>query len=101
MRNPNNAPTSRGPTSETTNSAGDQNQALQRFGVGNWAALAILLIFLGLATAFAVYVWNQLEGVDISTQGWIAMSLGIIFTAAIGIGLMALIFYSNRKNYDR
>lgn len=97
MRNPNDAPTSR----EAITSAGDQKPQSQRFGVGNWAALAILLIFLGLATAFAVYVWNQLEGVDISTQGWIAMSLGIIFTAAIGIGLMALIFYSNRKDFDR
>ena len=97
MRNPNDAPTSR----EAITNAGDQKPELHRFGVGNWAALAILLIFLGLATAFAVYVWNQLEGVDISTQGWIAMSLGIIFTAAIGFGLMALIFYSNRKNYDR
>lgn len=97
MRTPNDAPNFR----ETTNSAGDQKAELHRFGVGNWAALAILLVFLGLATAFAVYVWNQLEGVDISTQGWIAMGLGITFTAAIGIGLMVLIFYSSRRNYDR
>jgi hypothetical protein len=72
-----------------------------RFGTGNWTALAVLLGFLGVAIAFAVYIWNQLEGVDISPQGWIAMSLGIIFTAAVGVGLMALVFYSSRRNYDR
>lgn len=73
----------------------------QRFGTGNWTALAILFGFLAVAIAFAVYIWNQLDGVDISTQGWIAMSLGILFTTAVGVGLMALIFYSSRRNYDR
>jgi len=29
------------------------------------------------------------------------MSLGILFTAAIGVGLMTLIFYSSRRNYDQ
>jgi hypothetical protein len=29
------------------------------------------------------------------------MSLGILFTAVVGIGLMVLIFYSSRKNYDQ
>jgi hypothetical protein len=97
MRNPSDAP----PFRETTNTAAGQKSELRRFGVGNWAALAVLLIFLGLATAFAVYVWTELGDTDISTQGWVAMALGIIFTAAIGIGLMTLIFYSNRRNYDQ
>lgn len=97
MRNPSDAPSFR----ETTNSAGAQKTELRRFGIGNWAAIAVLLLFLGLAIAFAVYVWTQIGGVDISTQGWVAMGLGILFTAAIGIGLMTLIFYSSRRNYDR
>jgi hypothetical protein len=97
MRNPSDAP----PFRETINTAAGQKSELRRSGVGGWAALAILLIFLGMATAFAVYVWTQLGDTDISTQGWVAMALGVIFTAAIGIGLMTLIFYSNRRNYDQ
>jgi hypothetical protein len=72
-----------------------------RFGLGNWAAVVILLGCLAAAVGFAVYVWNQLSDVAISRQGWIAMSLGILFTAVVGIGLMVLIFYSSRKNYDQ
>lgn len=79
----------------------DKSSERRRFGAGNWAALAILLGFLAIAIAFAVYIWNQLAGVDISGQGWIAMALGIVFTVAIGVGLMALTFYSSRRNYDR
>jgi len=35
-----------------------------------------------------------------STHGNIAMTFGIFFSLAIGIGLMALIFYSSRAGYD-
>lgn len=34
---------------------------------------------------------------DISAAGYVAMAFGIVFTLALGIGLMALIFYSNRR----
>lgn len=79
----------------------EQKGALTRFGVGNWAAVIILLGCLAAAVGFAIYVWHELSDVAISRQGWIAMSLGIVFTAVVGIGLMALIFYSSRKNYDQ
>jgi len=78
-----------------------QKGALARFGLGNWAAIVILIGGLVAAVGFAVYVWTQLSDVAISRQGWIAMSLGIFFTAVVGIGLMALIFYSSRQNYDQ
>jgi hypothetical protein len=29
------------------------------------------------------------------------MGLGIVFTILVGGGLMALVFYSNRNNYDQ
>jgi hypothetical protein len=35
-----------------------------------------------------------------STAGWIAMLLGVIATLGLGIGLMALVFISNRRGYD-
>jgi hypothetical protein len=35
-----------------------------------------------------------------SGHGWIAMSLGIVFSLAVGVGLMSLVFYSSRRGYD-
>jgi len=33
--------------------------------------------------------------------GWFFLVLGIVFTIALGAGLMALVFYSSRHDYDR
>jgi hypothetical protein len=76
-------------------------RALRQFGSGGWLVIPVLLVFLAGAIGFAFYIWHQLADVQISVQGWIAMALGILFTAIIGIGLMALVFYSSRKNYDQ
>ena len=35
-----------------------------------------------------------------STNGYVAMALGIIFSTVLGCGLMALLFYSSRHGYD-
>jgi hypothetical protein len=35
-----------------------------------------------------------------STNGWIAMGLGILATLGLGVGLMALVFYSHRQGRD-
>ena len=40
------------------------------------------------------------DDVEMSMHGYIAMALGIGFTLVVGIGLMALVFYSSRKGYD-
>jgi hypothetical protein len=61
------------------------------------AALASLL---GLALFAAHRTWVALEGVAISTSGLIALGLGIFLTVALGVGLMFLVFYSNRRGYD-
>jgi hypothetical protein len=39
--------------------------------------------------------------VAVSTNGKIAMLLGIVVTTLLGAGLMALVFWSSRKGYDR
>ncbi len=33
-------------------------------------------------------------------EGWIALTLGVVFPLIVGIGLMVLLFYSSRKGYD-
>ena len=34
------------------------------------------------------------------TSGYVAMALGVVFSVALGCGLMALVFYSSRHGYD-
>jgi hypothetical protein len=89
------------PNIPDTNSAGAQRTELSRVGAGGWALIAVLGLFLVFAAGFAIYAWRALGGVEISESGWIAMAIGVAFTAFIGCGLMALVFYSNRRNYDR
>jgi hypothetical protein len=68
-------------------------------GTGTWIILAVLPMLLALAVYVLVSGWSSAgePGSDISAAGYVAMALGIIFTLALGIGLMALIFYSNRR----
>ena len=69
-------------------------------GLGTGLTVLTLLGLLAACTAVAVYLWISLEGVEMSGHGWAAMILGIIFTLVLGVGLMALVFISNKRGYD-
>ena len=69
-------------------------------GVGGWIAIAAMGAFLGAAIWFAFWGWS-LTNAEIDTNGKIALVLGVVFSMLVGGGLMALLFYSNRKGYDR
>lgn len=63
------------------------------------AAAAAFVAVVAVAVAIAL-AWNQLGASEISAKGWLAMGLGIVFTLALGIGLMTLVFVSSRRGYD-
>jgi hypothetical protein len=44
--------------------------------------------------------WSGAGDSEISEAGWFAMGLGIVITLALGIGLMSLVFFSDRRGYD-
>jgi uncharacterized membrane-anchored protein len=52
------------------------------------------------AVSIAVYAWIALGAVTISVEGMVSLVLGGLATFALGVGLMALVFYSNRQGYD-
>jgi hypothetical protein len=60
----------------------------------------VLLIFLSLAAGLAFDAWVALNDVEINQHGYIAMALGIVFSLALGLGLMGLMVYSSRHGYD-
>ena len=68
---------------------------------GGWLALVVLIGFLGASIWYAVHSWNAIGVAHMSTFGWFALIAGSLITVAVGGGLMALIFYSSRNNYDR
>jgi hypothetical protein len=70
---------------------------------GSWLVLAVLVGLLGLAIVVSYVGWQPGEddvGGGMSGAGYGAMVLGIVATLALGIGLMALVFYSNRSGRD-
>jgi hypothetical protein len=69
-------------------------------GWGGWAAIVAMGVLLGASIWFAFYGWNLTDAV-IDTPGIIALVMGVVFSMLLGGGLMALVFYSNRKGYDR
>jgi hypothetical protein len=62
--------------------------------------ILVLLLLLALAVSLALDAWVSLGDVEMSVHGYIAMALGIIFSLALGFGLMGLMFYSSRHGYD-
>jgi hypothetical protein len=71
--------------------------------IGPSIVLVILMVFLVLAIVFAVVGWGSADVAtdqSMSTTRYVAMTLGVIATLALGIGLMSLVLYSNRKGHD-
>lgn len=73
----------------------------RKLGPGGWFAIIALLGFLVAAIVYAVHAWNAMSGVEVSPLGWLFMVLGVVLTIVVGGGLMALLFYSSRHNYDQ
>ena len=67
---------------------------------GNSAAVVIAVALVLVVGVVAVTFWTGIGDSEISPAGWIAMGFGVIITLALGIGLMALVFISNRRGYD-
>jgi hypothetical protein len=65
---------------------------LVRFAALVWAGIAVcLLVF---------WAFGGFRHMGLSIAGAIALILGILFTCALAIGLMALVFYSDASNAD-
>jgi hypothetical protein len=66
----------------------------------SWVAVVIAAaVVLVIGTVIAV-LWTNIGESEISGAGWLAMTLGVIVTLALGVGLMGLVFFSNRRGYD-
>ena len=64
--------------------------------ISGGAAAAIVAV----VVVVAAVNWTSVGDSGISLNGWIALTLGVLATLAVGIGLMALVFISSRGGYD-
>lgn len=68
--------------------------------------LKLVLIAAAALAATAGIVWYlawadaALGDVALGFHGWLALILGVVVTLALGLGLMRLVYVSNRRGYD-
>jgi len=68
--------------------------------LGLIALFAPLFAILAAAVWYAARTWISTEGPPMPANGYIAMTLGVVFSLVVGCGLMTLLFYSSRHGYD-
>jgi hypothetical protein len=69
--------------------------------MGIAALVTFLFGLLGATIWWSISLWNSEGSAEMSVHGYTAMTLGIVFSVVVGCGLMALVFFSARKGYDR
>jgi len=65
-----------------------------------WIAVAVAIAVLAIVVVVIASAWSGLGDSGMREAGWGALVLGVVVTLALGIGLMALVFISNRRGYD-
>jgi predicted phage tail protein len=65
-----------------------------------WQIALGLVSILGVVVALTAYTWFQMADTTMSANGIIALVVGVGLSLALGIGLMALVFYSSRSGHD-
>jgi cation transporter-like permease len=66
-------------------------------------AILVVALFtlLALSVWFAAYGWTHLGGGEpVPSYGYVAIAGGVVVSLVVGVGLMALVFYSSRHGYD-
>ena len=72
----------------------------KRLGPGGWFILIALLALLAASVVYGLDIWNGMD-VGMSGWGWGLLIAGVVVSVGLGGGLMALVFYSSRHDYDR
>ena len=78
-----------------------ENKEKPGLSLAGWIAILVLLGLFGVSFWYAIKVWTSMAGVHMSGWGWLFLVLGVLVTVGLGAGLMALVFYSSRHDYDR
>lgn len=86
--------------SEQTPQPTQQPAKKRTMTLGTWFLVILFGGALGAVIWYAVHAWFSVPD-QMTRHGYIALVLGIVFSVALGAGLMALVFWSHKKGYDR
>ncbi|PIT05549.1 hypothetical protein TSA1_36050 [Bradyrhizobium nitroreducens] len=64
-----------------------------------WLVVGGLCAMLVAASVLGYLGWTSTD-TSVPASGYVALVLGVVFSLVVGVGLMALVFYSSRKGYD-
>lgn len=67
--------------------------------LARWLVIAVLCAMLVAASVLGYLGWTSTD-TSVPASGYVALVLGVVFSLIVGVGLMALVFYSSRKGYD-
>ncbi len=67
--------------------------------LATWIVIAALSALLIAAGVLGYLGWTSADN-PVPESGYVALVLGVVFSLVVGVGLMALVFYSSRKGYD-
>ena len=63
-------------------------------------AIVTLVVCIGLGIVGIYYATTINSDIPLSDSGSLALIMGVTFTLILGVGLMALIFFSSRSGFD-
>jgi hypothetical protein len=75
-------------------------RVLTELTASGWALILVLAALLIATVAIACVGWALAPGTVVPASGFVALTFGVLVSLAVGIGLMALLFYSSRHDYD-
>jgi hypothetical protein len=78
----------------------DLRDSARDLGWGAYLLLAALFGMLIAVIVIAIWGWASAAGTEVPIAGYLAMAFGVVVSLIVGIGLMALVFYSSRAGYD-
>jgi hypothetical protein len=68
---------------------------------GRWVVYFAATALCGIAAVLLLlWAFSGFRGLGLDAAGTVALMLGIVVTSALGVALMALVFYSDRSNVD-
>ncbi|HMB77069.1 MAG TPA: hypothetical protein VKN76_11760 [Kiloniellaceae bacterium] len=62
--------------------------------------IVFVCLVLALSGGYALFYALDLDRIEMSVHGYLAMGLGIGLSILLGGGLMALVFHSSRRGHD-
>ena len=74
--------------------------ALAMLGGLSTKAIVTLVVCIGLGIAGIYFATTINSDIPLSGSGSLALIIGVTFSLIVGVGLMALIFFSSRNGFD-